>query len=85
MHPIQEKLLQLSKQENLAKLTLREMARLIDMPNESPQKIKHHLLQLQKKGFISIDRIKGVMETSSSTPGWAKGLLEKVKSYQVTR
>lgn len=77
MHPIQSKLLELSKQENLAKLTLREMAKLIGMPNESPQKIKHHLLQLQKKGFVSIDRIKGVMETSSSTPGWAKGLLEE--------
>ncbi len=77
IHPIQRKLLELSKRENLAKLTLREMARLIDMPNESPQKIKHHLLQLQKKGFITIDRIKGVMGTSSSTPGWAKGLLEK--------
>ncbi len=77
MHPIQEKLLELSKKENLAKLTLREMARLIDMPNESPQKIKHHLLQLQKKGFISIDRIKGVMGTSFSAPGWARGLLEK--------
>lgn len=77
MHPIQIKLLDLSKQENLAKLTLREMAKLIGMPNESPQKIKHHLLQLQKKGFISIDKIKGTMETSSSEPGWAKGLLEK--------
>lgn len=77
MHPIQSKLLGLSKQENLAKLTLREMARLIGMPNESPQRIKHHLLQLQKKGFVTIDRIKGVMETSSFTPGWAKGLLEK--------
>ncbi len=77
MHPIQEKLLKLSKRENLAKLTLREMAKQIGMPNESPQKIKHHLLQLQKKGFISIDRIKGLMATSSPTPGWAKGLLEK--------
>ena len=77
MHPIQSKLLELSKQENLAKVTLREMARLIGMPNESPQKIKHHLLQLQKKGFVSIDRIKGVMETYSPTPGWANGLLKK--------
>ncbi len=77
MHIIQEKLLDLSKQQNLAKLTLREMAKLIGMPSESPQKIKHHLLQLQKKGFISIDRVKGLMATSSSTPGWAKGLLDK--------
>lgn len=77
MHIIQEKLLALSKKENLAKLSLREMGKCIGMSNESPQKIKHHLLQLQKKGFLRIDRIKGVMERTSSIPGWAKGLLDK--------
>lgn len=77
LHPIQEKLLELSKKENLAKLSLREMAERIGMPKDSPQKIKHHLLQLQKRGFINIDRIKGVMELASSTSGWAKGLLNK--------
>jgi repressor LexA len=77
IHPIQEKLLILSKKENLAKLSLREMAKRIGMPGESPQKIKHHLLQLQKKGFLTIDRVKGMMGRTSSTPGWAKGLLDK--------
>jgi hypothetical protein len=37
MHPIQEKLLGLSKKENLAKLSLREMAAGIGLPKESPQ------------------------------------------------
>lgn len=77
IHPIQNELLMLSKKQNLAKLSLREMAKLIGMPDESPQKIKHHLLQLQKKGFLRIDRIKGIMEQTSSNPGWAKGLLNK--------
>lgn len=77
MHLIQEKLLELSKKENLAKLSLREMARAIGIPHESPQKIKHHILQLQKKGFITIDRAKGTMGRISSSPGWAKGLLQK--------
>jgi len=77
MHPIQEKLLQLSKKENLAKLSLREMAVRIDMPKESPQKIKHHLLQLQKRGFFQIDRARGVTERASLTPDWATGLLKK--------
>jgi SOS-response transcriptional repressor LexA len=80
MHIIQEKLLQLSKKENLARLSLRDMAKSIAMPDESPQKIKHHLLQLQKKGFLSIDRAKGMMECASTAPGWAKGLLQKVSS-----
>ncbi len=77
MHTIQEKLLELSKKENLAKLSLREMAGAIGMPHESPQKIKHHILQLQKKGFITIDRAKGMMDRISSSPGLAKGLLQK--------
>lgn len=76
MHPVQEKLLELSKRENLAKLSLRDMASQIGLPTESPQRIKHHLLQLQKKGFLTIDRAKGLMERASSTPGWAKGLLD---------
>ncbi|MBU4102358.1 hypothetical protein KJ932_00730 [Patescibacteria group bacterium] len=77
MHIIQKKLLELSKRKNLAKLSLREMAAEIGMQKESPQKIKHHLLQLQKKGFLQIDRARGMMERTNTEPGWAKGLLEK--------
>lgn len=77
MHSIQEALLKLSKRKNLAHLSLREMGSEIGMPKESPQKIKHHLLQLQKKGFINIDKAKGVMSRSVSGPGWAEGLLSK--------
>src|SRR6266480_4088097 len=76
MHPIQMKLLAISRKENLALLSLRAMAAKIGLPNESPQKIKHHLLQLQKRGFLSIDRAKGIMEKAASKPTWAKGLLD---------
>jgi SOS-response transcriptional repressor LexA len=76
MHVIQVKLLELSKSRNLARVSLREMARLIGLPRESPQKIKHHLLQLQKRGFLAIDRPKGLMERSSNSPAWATGLLD---------
>lgn len=77
MHPIQQKLLELSKTTNLATFSLREMARAIGMKQEYPQKIKHHLSQLEKKGFLTIDRAKGVMKLTSSEPTWAKGLLQK--------
>lgn len=77
LHIIQEKLLKLSETKNIAQLSLREMAKNIGLPNESPQKIKHHLLQLQKKGFLSIDRIKGVTNRTEMEPSWAKGLLKK--------
>lgn len=74
MHIIQQKLLELSKRENLARLSLREMAEAIGLPRESPQKIKHHLSQLQKRGFLSIDRAKGLMARTPSSPSWAKGM-----------
>jgi SOS-response transcriptional repressor LexA len=77
MHEIQEKLLKLSKTKNLAKLSLRDMANEIGLPQDSPQKIKHHLLQLQKKRFLNIDRAKGMMDRFSSTSGRAEGLLHR--------
>ena len=80
MHPIQQSLLALSKKQNLAMLSLREMAKNMGMPDESPQKIKHHLQQLQKKGFLTIDRAKGIMGKTSLSPSWAKGFLNKASS-----
>jgi len=80
MHPIQEKLLHLSKERNLAQASLREMAAAIGLPDESPQKIKHHLLQLEKKGFFTIDRAKGLMEKASLLPGLASGLLKEASA-----
>ena len=77
MHSIQEQLLKLSKKENLAKLSLRDMAENIGHPEYSAQQIKHHLLQLQKKGFVTINRARGVMGLTLSKPGWARGLLNK--------
>lgn len=80
MHPIQEKLLGLSRKQNLATVSLRELARLIAMPDEPAQKIKHHLLQLQKKGFLSIDRAKGVMNRAAATSTITKDLTGKNSS-----
>ncbi|PIR95788.1 hypothetical protein COT93_00640 [Candidatus Falkowbacteria bacterium CG10_big_fil_rev_8_21_14_0_10_37_18] len=74
IHPIQEQLLKLSKKHNLAKLSLRDMANRIGLPEASPQKIKHHLTQLEKKGFLAINRARGVMQRASAKPDWAKGL-----------
>jgi repressor LexA len=54
MHILQERLLRLVSTHNLARMTLREIGELID--ERHPQKIKHHLQQLEQKGFIEIDR-----------------------------
>jgi len=81
MHIIQEKLLKLAQEKNLGQLTLREIANSIDESVSSPQKIKHHLNQLEKKGLIRVDKIKGVIEKTQ--PGWAKGFLGKTRLLSI--
>ena len=76
MHPIQQKLLELARSKNLAQITLREMAAEIGLPDESPQKVKHHLQQLQKKGLLIIDRSAGTMSRAASKPTIARGLVK---------
>ena len=54
MHTIQEKLLKVIDDRNIGGLTLRQVGELIQ--EELPQKVKHHLSQLERKGFILIDK-----------------------------
>ncbi|MFC1595249.1 LexA family protein [Patescibacteria group bacterium] len=60
MHKIQEKLLTRINERNIGSLTLRDIGKLIN--ERSPQKIKHHLLQLEKNGLIKVDKKHGVIE-----------------------
>jgi len=50
MHKIQEKLLNIIERKNISGMTLREVGSFLG--EKSAQKIKHHLTQLSKKGFI---------------------------------
>jgi repressor LexA len=50
MHPIQEKILKLASKQDIAKLSLRNLGSLVE--EDHPQKIKHHLSQLLKKGLL---------------------------------
>lgn len=65
MHIIQEKILNLAKERNLAGMTLRGIGELVREP-DSPQKIKHHLDQLMQKGLLlaSADGKKLVLATT---------------------
>jgi len=60
MHALQEKLLQLISGESIGQLTLREIGEKVG--EKFPQKIKHHLSQLQAKGFITIDSKSGKID-----------------------
>jgi SOS-response transcriptional repressor LexA len=66
MHEIQKQILKLSGRNNLGKMSLRHIGQLIGQKN-SPQKIKHHLLQLEKNGFIKINRLE--KEIAKTKPG----------------
>ncbi len=65
MHDIQQKILELSKTEDLWKISLRKVAELI-CEKCSPQKIKHHLEQLKKKWLLTTDKLKWTMEKVKS-------------------
>jgi repressor LexA len=56
MHKIQEQILKISSKNDLGKLSLRDIGKLIGITDQ-PQKIKHHLLQLEKNGLLSINRV----------------------------
>jgi len=55
MHQLQEKILKVSIENNLGKMSLRQIGKLVGEHN--PQNIKHHLFQLENNGLIKIDRV----------------------------
>lgn len=56
MHVMQKKILDLAQKQDLAKVSLRSITRTLG--EKHPQKIKHHLAQLENKGFIKIGNYK---------------------------
>jgi len=57
LHPIQSKLLNIVEKINLKTNSLRQVGKLIDV--DHPQKVLHHIEQLEKKGIIKIDKRNG--------------------------
>lgn len=55
MHHLQRQLWELAHSNRLNNLSLRGIGRLIG-EEDSPNKVKHHLLELEKKGFIKYDQ-----------------------------
>ena len=61
MNKAQERLLKLSETTDLGKLSFRQIGKMIGLEH-SPQAVKHHLLQLEKNGFIKINRADKLIE-----------------------
>ena len=67
MHIIQKKIMQVAQRDDLSGLGLRKLGKLID--ESYPQKVKHHLMQLEQKGYVRLDagknRIIEVLKTET--------------------
>ena len=82
MHTIQQKLLALAEKKNLGNYTLREIGGFVD--ETSPQKIKHHLQQLEKRGFIHINKMEHIITTTKQQQGTTvKGILKNAKLLSI--
>ncbi len=79
MHELQQKLLKLTQDKNLGQHTLREVGALIG--EKSPQKIKHHLQQLEKRGLIRIDKSRGIIEKAEG--GLIASVLKNAKLLSI--
>lgn len=64
---------------NLGQMKLRQIGELID--ETSPQKVKHHLQQLAKRGLIRVDKANSVIEKTE--PGWVSGLLTNTRLLSI--
>ena len=64
MHVLQKRLLDCVTTHDLGSMTLREIGELLGETH--PQKIKHHLTQLEQKGLIEIDRPNKIVRRASS-------------------
>ena len=61
MNEYQQKLYQLALAQDLGKLSLRQIAKLIGADNK-PQIVKHHLLQLEKVGLLQLNLEAGIIK-----------------------
>jgi SOS-response transcriptional repressor LexA len=82
MHTIQQKLLALAEKKNMGNHTLREIGGFVG--ETSPQKIKHHLQQLEKHGFIHINKMEHTITTTKQQEAFtARGILKNAKLLSI--
>jgi repressor LexA len=72
MHILQQKLLSLAAEMNLGSVGLRKLGQLIG--ESHPQKVKHHLEQLEKKGLLTVNTKSGEIKATKKTTNPSTGL-----------
>lgn len=81
MHNIQQKILALAEKKNLGNFTLREIGGFVG--ETSPQKIKHHLQQLEKRGFININKMEHIITTTKQQNATVNSILKNAKLISI--
>jgi repressor LexA len=82
MHTIQQKLLAVAEKKNLGNYTLREIGGFVG--ETSPQKIKHHLQQLEKRGFLHINKMEHTITTiKQQSKSSVAGILKNAKLLSI--
>lgn len=61
MHKIQQQLLDLANKQDLGKMSLRQIGKLIGQENR-PQTVKYHLAQLHEAGLIDLNLKEGIIK-----------------------
>jgi SOS-response transcriptional repressor LexA len=79
LHELQQKLLKLAQAKNLGQYTLRALSAMVG--ENSPQKIKHHLNQLEKRGLIRIDRQNSLIVRTQQ--GWVTSRLKGARLLSI--
>jgi repressor LexA len=77
MHKVQKKILSISKKRDISDLSLRELGQLVDV--DHPQRVKHHLNQLYKKGYLTPQKNLNILDSFKT----AKQLQPNTKSIPV--
>lgn len=67
LHPLQEAILKAAEKHDIFKMSLRELGKIVG--DGSPQKIKHHLQQLEKRGALRTNK-HGQSKPSSAIKGF---------------
>ena len=73
MHKLQKQLLELMTNNDIGKMSYRKIGSFLG--EKSAQTIKHHLFQLDKKGFIYINKDKGIIKKAQNKKRSNSGLL----------
>ncbi len=78
MHPIQEKIIALSKDHDITSMGYRKVGQMVNV--DHPQQVKHHIIQLIKRGYLNTNKSSNVVNNIKAA-GIAQLTFTKIPVY----